>query len=560
MLSVGGADISVMGGVLSGAQAVGAVLAPIVAVSPLVIWWWSRRRVVRARHLKVDWDVEGEPGVVILNESKTTFDKLVLTVSCGIRGRTARTDITLLQPHDPHHWPSDQVHQSPAFANYRMESERHAVTYHETSLTFRDGKRYWTRQGDMLKRVDELVIWAEKTRAATLSQYFGRGSQFRRAYAVDVKVEAFDRTESLESAFARLSTTGRPPAGRQVPDVVAGPHDWIGRVVRDEAIQLPPLSREGLRRVSPVAIDALSIDEELYAIPYVFDSVALIRNDALTGDGPMPDRFEEVVRVGAAALARAAVPDGRAVALQVGSPDAEGNAGDPFHMWPLFTSLGGSFFGLRRVPGDASLDDEFDDPSQWRDGFVEAFVRLADLGGEPVGSGVLQASLGRAYALPMFLDGKAPFLVCSSRALGSVIASGMRISVGVVPPVGDLMAQPMVSVYGLYIYRDAPNLPAARDLVTTFLSEQTAGEELNRIQPLVPVQEMAMETVARRDVNLRPYVEACRNGLVMPSWGQMRELWQLLGRTEHDVLAGDGDARQIAEEAADAGWEIIRRF
>jgi len=412
----------------------------------------------------------------------------------------------------------------------------------------------------MLKRVDELVIWAEKTRAATLRQYFGRRSRFRRAYAVDVNVEAFDRTESLESAFAQLVTTGRPPSGRRVPDVVAGPHDWIGRVVRDEAIQLPPLSREGLRRVSPVAIDALSIDEELYAIPYAFDSVALIRNDALTGGGPMPDRFDDVVRVGTDALARAEVYDGLAVALQVGSPDAEGNAGDPFHMWPLFTSLGGSFFGLRRKPDDASLDDEFDDPGQWRDGFVEAFVRLADLGSGPGGSGVLQASLGRADTLPMFLDGKAPFLVCSSRALASVTASGMQITVGAVPPVGELRAQPMVSVYGLYIHRDAPNLPAARDLVTTFLSEQEAGEELNKIQPLVPVQEAAMDSVARRDANLRPYVEACRNGLVMPSWGQMRELWQLLGRTEHDVLAGHGDARQIAEEAADAGWEIISRL
>lgn len=412
----------------------------------------------------------------------------------------------------------------------------------------------------MLKRVDELVIWAEKTRAATLSQYFGRRSQFRRAYAVGVSVEAFDRTESLESAFAQLATTGRPPSGRRVPDVIAGPHDWIGRVVRDEAIQLPPLSREGLGRMSPAAIDALSIDEDLHAIPYAFDSVALIRNDALVGEGPMPVRFEDVVRVGTDALALAKVPDGRAVALQVGSPDTDGNAGDPFHMWPLFTSLGGSFFGLRRKPADASLDDEFDDPSLWRDGFVEAFVRLADLGGGPHGSGALEASLGRAEALPMFLDGRAPFLVCSSRALGSITAAGMQITVGAVPPVGELRAQPMVSVYGLYIYRDAPNLPAARDLLTTFLSEQKAGEELNKIQPLVPVQEAAMDSIARRDTILRPYVDACRSGLVMPSWGQMRELWQLLGRAEHDVLAGDGDARQIAEETADAGWEIISRF
>jgi arabinogalactan oligomer/maltooligosaccharide transport system substrate-binding protein len=71
------------------------------------------------------------------------------------------------------------------------------------------------------------------------------------------------------------------------------------------------------------------------------------------------------------------------------------------------------------------------------------------------------------------------------------------------------------------------------------------------------VQEEAMSILAERDPVLGPYVDQCRTGLIMPLRPEMREAWQLLGRTEYQVLAGDGDPRALAEAAARAGWELL---
>ncbi|WP_116044531.1 sugar ABC transporter substrate-binding protein [Amycolatopsis palatopharyngis] len=553
------AGLSFFSDVSLAATTVVAICAAITAVTALVGAVRSSRRKERARRLKIGWQVgadAGLTGALMHNESKLAFEEVVLTVTCGLHGREARQDVGVLPSGQDYLWASGSVHQSissrPAGRPVELGSGTpHENKPHGVQVTFRNGKGFWFRDEAQVERVRSLVIWAEKTRSVTLARYFGRRSNFRRAYPVSVKVQPFERTEDLEDAFAKLAATGDAPRGHDIPDVVVGPHDWIGRVAREESVIEPPISAQRLRQISPVALDALSRNGRLYGIPYVFDTVALIRNNALTGDGPMPTTFADVVAAGRAALRSKGIEDGVALALQVGKPDANGNAGDPYHLWPLFSSLGGSFFGFRE-PGDDG-DDRFDDISVWRQGFVDAFVRLAELGRD----GTLSSELGRAEASSVFLEGRAPFYVCSSRALAAIRARHLDVTVSAVPPVGEQAARPLVSAYGLFIYRGAPSLPAARDLVTSYLSQPRAGLDLNRFQQLVPVQEEAMSTVAERDPVLGPYVDQCRTGLIMPSRPEMREAWQLLGRTEYQVLAGDGDPRALAEAAATAGWELL---
>lgn len=561
MLSFGrAAELAFIGDIEPVASTIAAAVTVTTAVGVGLRAVWSRRRKARAQQLRIGWQVESGPastGALVINESKVVFEKLVLTVSCGIRGRAVRKDIALLKAGGEHLWSTEDVHRSPdSPLSVADETGRHHQVPHDVQLTFRDGKGYWTREDQQVERVRSLVVWAEKTRAATLRRYFGRRSPFRRTYSVSVTVQSFDRTEQLEAAFKELTATGKAPENYEIPDVVAGPHDWIGRVVEDESIIEPPYAMDDLARVSRVATLALSRAEQLYAVPYVFDSVALIRNDKLAGDAPMPSTFDETVRTGAQLVERHGISGGIPVALQVGAPDELGNAGDPYHMWPLFSSAGGTFFGLQQQRG-AGAAHRFADISSWRDAFVAAFVRLSEFGIGENGIGALNPALSRSEALQAFLEGRAPFLVCSSRGLASISAQGMEVTVRAVPAMGDQPATPMVSVYGFYIYRHAPNRPAARDLVTTYLSHPGAGEDLHRLQPLVPVQTQAMSAIAERDKIVRPYVEQCQSGLIMPSWPEMRAAWQLLGQAEYRVLAGDGDPRAVAEAAADAGWELL---
>jgi arabinogalactan oligomer/maltooligosaccharide transport system substrate-binding protein len=417
------------------------------------------------------------------------------------------------------------------------------------------------QQGARSGRVTPLVIWAERTRADTLRQYFGRDSTFRRKYRVSVRVMPFDRTEDLEKAFTGLAGEGQLPPGHRVPpDIVVGPHDWTGQVTGKGLVFQPPPILNERYRIDPKALAALSSGGRLYAMPYVFDTVSLIRNDTLAGRGDLPGTIDDVVEAGRDALQAGGITGGLPLALQVGKPDDEGHAGDPYHLWPLFASAGGSFFGWRPPVAEdrTRIAGTFADPRSWRPGFIDAFTRIAVLGSGPGGSGALRPEVSRAQALAVFLDGRAPFFICSSRALKSIKAKEMEITVGEVPGLGTHPAQTMVSVYGFFIYRDAPNERAARDLLSSYLSNPQAGVELNRIQPLVPVQPAAMSYLAERDPLLRPYIDQCRNGMIMPSYPKMREAWRLLGQTEYKVLAGEGgDPGQLAADVADQGWDML---
>lgn len=525
-----------------------ALIAACTAVSTLLVRLRARRRRFCAEQLRASWNVEAnaeKTGMLVHNPSSFTYEDVTLTVYCGMRGRQARQPLGLLPASTDHLWPSADVHERIRSRNGRTAvldaGGSHDSRPHRVQVTFRTKAGYWLRDEQRVRRVRSLVIWAERTRARTLRRYFGHRSAFRKSYPISVTVEPFDRTEELEHAFTQLAATGEPPRGREVPDVVAGPHDWIGRVARDESVVALAPDPSSLADVSPVARAALTRDEWMYAIPYVFDSVALIRNDALV-TGAMPTTFAEVVASGAEALRANGVRDGVEVALQVGEPDDKGNAGDPYHMWPLFASLGGSFFGLG--------EKGFEDISVWRDSFIDAFVRLGQLG--------LNPRLSRAEALELFLAGRAPYLVSSSRALAAIKEQGLKVTVSTVPAAGELPARPLVSVYGLFIYEGAPNMPAARDLLKSYLELPRAGRDLNRYQQLVPVQEEAMHAVAQSDPVLAPYVEQCQSGMIMPSYPEMRQAWQLIGRTEYEILAGDGDRREVAAATADEGWKLLR--
>jgi arabinogalactan oligomer/maltooligosaccharide transport system substrate-binding protein len=410
-----------------------------------------------------------------------------------------------------------------------------------------------------VERLDKLVVWAERTRAETIGNYLGRKSPFLRQTRVRVKVVDFPRTEVLEHAVRQLAADGGTEDGADLPDIVVGPHDWIGGVANSRWVEALPLSRQEQSRFHPATMAALHHDGRLVAAPYVFDTVALIRNNRLAGNGPMPSTLADVIASGQQAVAAHRITDGLALALQVGPPNPAGEAGDPYHMWPLFSSAGGSFFGLRRTAVHATgVDDTFDDLERWKGDFIEAFGKLATLGCGAGGLGVLDPQIGRPEAIKAFVEQRAPYLVCSSRALKCINQKGMDVTVAAVPPLGSRPAVPMVSVYGFFVYRHAPNMTAATDVLFQYLANAEAGVDLQRFQPLVPVQRGAMGRVGESDPRLAPYVEQSRNGMIMPSYPEMREAWNLMGMAEYRILAGDGDPETIAATTADAGWDLLR--
>src|SRR4051794_34742140 len=124
------------------------ICAAVTGVTVLVRGVASRSRRDIARKLKICWQVgpdTEQTGALAYNESKESFGEVVLTVTCGLRGREARRDIGLLRSGQDYLWAGPLVHD--AIASKRSDrpfvvevGDRHDTKPHGVQATFRNGK------------------------------------------------------------------------------------------------------------------------------------------------------------------------------------------------------------------------------------------------------------------------------------------------------------------------------------------------------------------------------------------------------------------------------------
>ena len=167
-----------------------------------------------------------------------------------------------------------------------------------------------------------LVIWADEKRAAAIKPL---AAAWAADNGVNVQVEAV--AQDLTTKFKTASQAGNPP------DVVVWAHDVIGDFIQNGAID--PIQMSDTSMFDPLAVKAMTFDGKLYGVPYSVENIALIRNTDLAPE--CPATMEDLVSTG-----QQLVKDKKAteiMALQVGQK------GDAYHIYPLFVSGGGSYFG-----------------------------------------------------------------------------------------------------------------------------------------------------------------------------------------------------------------------
>src|SRR4029078_3082387 len=133
-------------------------------------------------------------------------------------------------------------------------------------------------------------------------------------------------------------------------DIVVWAHDVIGDLVRTGTID--PVQAADTSAFDPLAVQGMTFDGQLYGIPYSVENIALFRNTDLVPEAPTS--MEDLIAKG-----QALVKDGKAkeiMSLQVGQ------TGDAYHIYPLFSSGGGSFFGLTANGDPAPANGTVDSP------------------------------------------------------------------------------------------------------------------------------------------------------------------------------------------------------
>ena len=338
-----------------------------------------------------------------------------------------------------------------------------------------------------------LTIWADDTRAPILSRI---GQEFTAQYGVNVVVEMQSQLGDVRDL---LSTAG--PAG-EGPDVIIGPHDWLGELVSNGLVL--PLDLNGKEnQFLEAALQAFTFEGKLYGMPCATENVAFVRNTDLVPEAP--ETWDEVMEIAATLEEEGSVQQGYVI---------QSTPGDTYHFYPILTAFGGYLFGLdaggNYAPNDIGVDSAGSlAAAEWLDTQVK--------------EGHLQAGVDWNTMHAMFANRQAAMFITGPWSLDTLKESGVPYAISNLPAGPAGAGQPFLGVQAFMVSAFSRDPMLAQTFLTEFVATKEAMLELYGGNPRPPAFLPALEEVA--DPDIVAFGEAGRNGIPMPSFAAMSNVW-----------------------------------
>lgn len=364
----------------------------------------------------------------------------------------------------------------------------------------------------------DLVIWADEKKAPSVEEFATQWADQQGGLTVAVQVVA----DALETNFITADSAGNGP------DIVIGAHDWIGKLVQNNAIAPVVLSEKAQANYSDMALKAVTYNDQIYGAPYSVEALALYVNKGLTSK-TAPATVEELVEAG-----RAAGTD-EVLALPVGD---EGNA---YFMQPFYSSAGGYLFGTY---SDGTYDTE--DLGIGAEGSVTAGTKMAALARE----GVLKTSISTDNATDLFTTGRTPYLISGPWSLSGVKEAGIDYAIAKIPGFeGMNEAVPFAGVNVFYVAQNGSNRSIAESFIADVAKDSTVAEAMFAKNELPPAQEDLAEKLKSSNPDMVTFFDIASSAPPMPSIPEMAEIWTPLERAEANIINGKNDPESAMEDA-----------
>ena len=135
----------------------------------------------------------------------------------------------------------------------------------------------------------ELVIWTDAEREAAITEA-AKAFEDETGAKVTLVQKNF---EDLRNDFIAQVPTG------EGPDITVGAHDWLGALVAAGVVDTIDLGDKA-SEFEQVALDAMTYDGQLYALPYSLETIALVQNVDLVG-AEAPATWDDMIAKGLAA-------------------------------------------------------------------------------------------------------------------------------------------------------------------------------------------------------------------------------------------------------------------
>ena len=356
---------------------------------------------------------------------------------------------------------------------------------------------------------EDLIIWAEPPRVEYIQQI---ADAFAKENGITVGVQGI---VNPRQEFITANAAGNGP------DVVAGAHDWIGQLVQNGAVDPLQLSPDALAGYSQTAVQASTYEKQLYALPYMVESVALYCNTKYA-----PGTYASVEDVIAAGQ-----PAVDAGTLDVPLILQQGEPGDAYHMQPLFTSASGYVFGRDAEGNYDPTDLGLNKPES-----IAAAQKIASLGEK--GADTIRRSISSDNYLSLFTEGRAACMVSGPWALPDVKkALGENYSIQPVPGFAGMQpVQPFMGSQGFMVASNGENKAFAQEFVANGVNSEESMQKLFEASNQPPAMVSVREGVTDKDV--LAFATAADQGAPMPAIPAMAEVFAPLGQAWSAIIGG----------------------
>jgi len=335
--------------------------------------------------------------------------------------------------------------------------------------------------------------------------------------AVDRIADAWGRqrgvtVNAVVKDFGKIRDDLKTVRAEDAPDVIVGPHDWVGELAANGLVVPLSPSRTARAQFPAYSLDAFSYGtsvKRLYGIPFALENVGLVVNTRLAA---VPRSFAD--------FERRALAFRRKAAGNIAVAVPQGTGGDAYHMYPFFSGLCGYVFGKTRRgtlnPRDIGLSNP-------------RFLRNTSIINRWNRTGFINSRIDYGAAKDAFLKGKAAYWITGPWEAKALKESGLRFRIVQVPR-NKCRSVPFLGVQGYMVTRFAAAhglASAARDLVASYMTRSASQTALAGANDRYPANRVAGRGV--RDSVLLQFGRAGAGGVPMPNIPQMGSVWTDLG-------------------------------
>ncbi|MDT0180121.1 extracellular solute-binding protein [Microbacterium sp. ARD31] len=350
----------------------------------------------------------------------------------------------------------------------------------------------------------ELVVWTDEEREQAVAD---AAAAFEEETGATVTIVQ-KNFEDLRNDFIAQVPTG------EGPDITVGAHDWLGALVAAGVVDTIDLG-DTASEFEQVALDAMTYDGQLYALPYSLETIALVQNVEMVGE-EAPATWDEMIATAEEAGAE------RPFVI-----NTAGETGDGYTMYGFQTSFGAPVF-VQDESGSYTSEVGMGGEAG------EAFATwLGENGAD--GTGIISTTVDYDINNELFNSGEAPYTIQGPWAISSY--PDVEVAVNPIPSAGGETAAPFVGVQGFYLSSQSDNALLAQEFLVNHLGTEEAQRALYEADPRIPAWSALAEEVSS-DPIIAGFLASAQNGVPMPSIPEMGSVWDLWNAAQAQIIGG----------------------